>query len=173
MQHTMNSLYHTLKAAGRTRDEAPRARVVVGRSPKLGAMVTVLLDYTVPGKLARRYAYGAVVLFRDLGEHEYDRLVEASIQRFGRTDAGEQHAALALMARPDAVAIQQDADVLAHPLMRQAFGEVHLPEYVGGSLGLIEEGAIARQITEIHREVHMADHMADLQEEPESDGPAP
>jgi hypothetical protein len=142
----LNSFYHRAKEKGLVRDEKVRLTIVNGVNPKVGVCLKVLLDYNLttnePGDL-KQYAYAATILFNELSQSEYGRIVDSSIIRHGRGDKALEAASVQLLSRNDVVFVTKDEAILKHPLVNMKVGAIKGVIYGGGGINGATYDAIA------------------------------
>jgi hypothetical protein len=108
-------------------NESARLTLNQHRTPVAGVTVNVMLDYksrTDSPAGPKHHAYAAILTFSNLSKTGMDSIVSSGINKFGRTNKGEEFAINSLLSRSDIVFLKKDEKLLSHPLIKHKVGTI-------------------------------------------------
>lgn len=123
----INETYLEKQKQGLAGFESPRASFSFQTSPGKGIKAVLLIDYNdfsrekpdpKAGFSSKPYAIAIAMTFPEDKEIVYDRIVQKSIAKHGRSKKAELYAAIEMMNQPGGTLAHTDMDILSNPKIK-------------------------------------------------------
>jgi hypothetical protein len=139
---SVNEFYHRAIEKNIAGLESVRLTLDNYINPMARVTVKIIMDYNL--KLDAKYsldhnAIGAVAVFKNLSDNEFENIVTLASSRFSNGKKAEQFSISELLKRNDILFISKDEKIMNHPLIKLKVGNIDGEIYSGGDTPMHKE----------------------------------